>query len=138
MLHFLIKIVAQDEIHLSQELLVGNYQIESFPEMDDLDWRVELKDDNSGYQMSFFEGCSQIEMKFKWALKDSEIVFTESMERYRDSCDDPWTEWEKLNDNEEEADPFDIVERGNNYFIISSQLEEYQEKWIKQNGTFGD
>ena len=110
------------------EDMVGKYKVESYPSPDDLDWRVELNKDLTGYQKSFKQGCSQTELKFNWLAEKKRIVFHNSYERHRNSCTDKWGEWESLGDYE---DTYKKEQLDNSSFVISSEYEDYEEKWIK-------
>ncbi len=107
----------------------GVYRVEAYPKPDGLNWEVKLKKNGKGYQKSFFEGCSQSELKFKWKLSHNEIVFCQHLTREKDACPEKWSEWndECFND----TDPFTIEVLNENEFILTSKIEGFQELWIK-------
>ena len=114
---------------ITENNIIGTYRVEAYPKSDGLAWEVKLRKNGKGHQKSYFDGCTQTELKFIWHIKDDTMTFTQTLTRERFSCEEKWSDWNNEFFNDE--DPFKIKMLSSHEFILSSQLEEYQEKWTK-------
>ncbi|MEQ9378066.1 MAG: hypothetical protein RIG68_22950 [Imperialibacter sp.] len=114
---------------IDSDKISGIYSVEAYPESDGLSWQVELKRNGKGYQKSFHDGCSQSELRFIWAIENDQLTFSQTLIRERFSCEEKWSKWD--DEFVDDEDPFEVEMLSSSEFILKSQLEEYQEKWVK-------
>lgn len=108
----------------------GEYNVLTYPIEDGIKREVKLSNTFEGYQKTFYDGCSQSEMKFKWKLSDGKLTFYETVVRDRASCDAAWPEWNT--DGFNISDPFTFkILNDNTFIMVSDKDSEYKEKWEK-------
>lgn len=109
---------------------VGQYTIQTYPIEDGIKREVVLSSNSEGYQQTFFDGCSQSDMKFSWRFEAGKLTFYGAETRLRSSCDEKWPVWD--NENIGLSDPFEYKIIDNKTLLLVSEHDtEYKELWIK-------
>lgn len=110
---------------------VGNYNVQTYPKEDGIKRELTLSANLDGSQKTFYDGCPQSEIKFKWKLSEGKLTFYETVMRDRTSCDMAWPEWDTESFNL--TDPFTFKILDDKTLILESDKDsEYKEIWKKQ------